>query len=150
MKPVAREWIQKADEDFFSARGLLRHRTRPNHDLICFLSQQCIEKYLKARLQAAGIRFDRTHDLERLLDQLRPVEPFWAAHKQELRPLTAYAVVFRYPGRTASRAEAREAVQRARKFRSIVRESLGLPTAIRESEKRPTRRPGRTRRATRK
>jgi len=41
-----------------------------------FFAQQCVEKYLKARLVEAGIAFPKTHDLEALLDLVLPAEPF--------------------------------------------------------------------------
>jgi HEPN domain-containing protein len=47
---------------------LRRSRKKHSRDLVCFHLQQCIEKYLKARLNEAGIPFPKTHDLERLLD----------------------------------------------------------------------------------
>jgi HEPN domain-containing protein len=41
----------------------LRARKSPNYDAACFHAQQCVEKYLKARLQEAGIVFTKTHNL---------------------------------------------------------------------------------------
>jgi len=54
MKATAREWIEKAEADFFSAGREYRARKRPNLDAACFFAQQCIEKYLKGRLADAG------------------------------------------------------------------------------------------------
>jgi HEPN domain-containing protein len=139
MKPVTREWIEKAEKDLASARRELRLRKEPNYDLACFLSQQTVEKYLKARLQEAGIRFDRTHDLARLLDQLLTVEPLWGVFRSALRPLSAYAVVFRYPGRSASMREARAAVNHAMSMRSLIRESLGLGSVRAQSNAQRTK-----------
>lgn len=55
MKVSTREWIEKAEADFISAGREYRARKRPNFDAACFFSQQCLEKYLKARLVEAGI-----------------------------------------------------------------------------------------------
>src|SRR5437667_10662757 len=82
MKPLTRQWVKKAEADFQSVRRELRARKQPNLDGACFHAQQCIEKYLKARLQEADLAFPRSHDLERLLDLVKPVEPLWEA----LRP----------------------------------------------------------------
>jgi HEPN domain-containing protein len=71
MNPLTLEWVQKAEVDFESAQ-LLSLAANPLHDAVCFHAQQCIEKYLKARLQEAGVRFPRTHDLEELLDLVIP------------------------------------------------------------------------------
>jgi HEPN domain-containing protein len=58
------EWVKKGENDFNIALLLLRARKTPDYDGACFHAQQCAEKYLKARLQEAGIAFPRTHDLE--------------------------------------------------------------------------------------
>jgi HEPN domain-containing protein len=67
MKPITREWIRKAEADWNSAGLLFRARKHPNYDGACFHTQECAEKYLKARLEEAGIAFGKTHDLEELL-----------------------------------------------------------------------------------
>lgn len=110
MKEITREWIAKADADLESAERELRRRSRANLDLVCFLAQQTIEKCLKARLQEASILSARTHDLEALINQLAVVERSLLLLMPVLKPLSAYAVVFRYPGRSATRREAREAL----------------------------------------
>ncbi len=63
MKPVAREWIAKAEVDFLSALREFRARKHPNYDAACFFAQQCVEKYLKGRMADAGMVLPRTHDL---------------------------------------------------------------------------------------
>jgi HEPN domain-containing protein len=67
MKPPTAEWVDKAEGDWNAARQLNRVRKDPNYDGVCFHCQQCVEKYLKAKLEEAGIRFPRTHDLTSLL-----------------------------------------------------------------------------------
>ena len=72
MKPSTREWIKKAEADYQLGLELSRRRKVLFRDHGCFLCQQCAEKYLKARLEEAGIRFQKTHDLDKLLqDALR-------------------------------------------------------------------------------
>jgi HEPN domain-containing protein len=109
MKAEAREWVAKADGDFFDAQRGVRARKNPNHDGVCFHCQQCIEKYLKARLIEAAKTFPKTHDLARLLDLLLPTEPSWEAWRSELNILTDYAVSFRYPEESATRDDAKKA-----------------------------------------
>ena len=75
MKPLTREWIDKAEGDFATARREIRARQAPNYDAVCFHAQQCVEKYLKARLQEAELPFGRTHDLVALLNLLLPLNP---------------------------------------------------------------------------
>jgi len=103
-----------------------RARKFPNYDAACFHAQQCAEKYLKGRLQEADVPFGRTHNLTALLDTLLPLEPTWEILRPHLRILTVFAVEVRYPGESADKAEAREALACCRKVRRYVRLSLDL------------------------
>jgi len=78
MKPLTKEWVVKAEGDYATAGRELRARKSPNYDSACFHSQQCVEKYLKARLQEAAIPFPFTHQLSALLNLVLPVEPLWS------------------------------------------------------------------------
>jgi HEPN domain-containing protein len=127
MKPATREWVRCAVEDFDVAGALMRRRTKTAGNSIGFHSQQCVEKYLKARLQEAGLVAPKTHDLVALLQLLLPVEPLWASSAPVLRGLNDYAVRFRYPGHFATRMDARRALKACRSIRAEVRLSLGLP-----------------------
>lgn len=126
MKPITREWIEKAEADFISSGREFRARLRPNYDAACFFSQQCVEKYLKARLCEAGIAFSRTHDLEILLDSALSCEPLWDAFRPALGSLTSFAVAFRYPGESATREMARLALRSAKTIRAQIRLSMRL------------------------
>ena len=126
MKPLTREWIGKAEGDLATVRREVQARKAPNYDAACFHAQQCIEKYLKARLQEEESPFGRTHDLAALLNLLLPVEPSWEPLRPHLRALTAFAVSVRYPGESADQAMAREALALCRDLRRHIRLSLGL------------------------
>jgi hypothetical protein len=67
MKASAREWMQKAEEDFLAASALNLRRKKPLWNVVAFHVQQTVEKYLKARLEEAGIGIPKTHDLLHLL-----------------------------------------------------------------------------------
>ena len=86
MNPLTREWVEKAEEDYATIEWLQQAPT-PNYNLICFLIQQCVEKYLKAWLQEANIPFTRTHDLETLLDLITPTLPAWHAWRSDVSNL---------------------------------------------------------------
>jgi len=126
MKAHAREWVEKAEGDFFVATTASKSRSKRVPDAICFHCQQCVEKYLKARMVEAGMIPPRTHDLDELLKLLLAVEPLWAAWSRAMQRLRYYAVQFRYPGHNATRAEARQALSDCRSIRKEVRVSLGL------------------------
>jgi HEPN domain-containing protein len=127
MKAKLREWVDKAEGDFVTMLREYRARKSPNYDSACFHAQQCAEKYLKARLQAASIRFPRTHDLTVLLDLATEVEPAWAIVLPVLRKLTRSAVEVRYPGRWATKRMAKEAVATCKHVRDLARIALKLP-----------------------
>jgi HEPN domain-containing protein len=47
MNATVKEWVQKADKDFATARRELQVQEDPNFDAVCFHAQQCIEKLRK-------------------------------------------------------------------------------------------------------
>ena len=111
MQPLTAEWVAKADVKSPSALRELRARKSPNYDSACFHAQQCAEKYLKARLQEAAIPFPRTHNLVELLNLLLPLEPSWSLLSADMQTLSLYAVSTRYPGNSADRPAAKDAVR---------------------------------------
>jgi HEPN domain-containing protein len=126
MKTETREWINKAEGDFGTACREMKVTREPNFDAACFHAQQCAEKYLKARLIEADIRFPKIHDLDALLDLVIPIEPSYEDLREDLQHLTDMAVEVRYPGVSADSDDASEAVSAARRIRALVRNSFGL------------------------
>ncbi len=126
MNPLTIEWLNKAEGDFATAGRELRARNLPNYDAACFHAQQCAEKYLKARLQEERIPFGKTHNLIVLLYLILPVEPSWQTMRPQLLALNAFAVSFRYPGASADKKIARQALIFCQEVRKIVRIRLGL------------------------
>jgi HEPN domain-containing protein len=90
--------LDRADEDLLAGRLILAGQM-PTYDLVGFHAQQAAEKALKAVLVRHGVRFDKTHDLGQLLEQVEPVAPGTAATLAEAEELTAHAIGARYPGR---------------------------------------------------
>ena len=120
------EWIERAEDDWDAAQRLHRARTRANYGLVCFHAQQCAEKYLKARLEEAGLPIQKTHNLISLLTQVRAVEPGWSSLQAELIGLNAYSVATRYPGQTASKINAKHAMSDCKAVRKMIRQAFGL------------------------
>ncbi len=120
MQPLTSEWIQKAEGDLATARRELRARTVPNYDAACFHAQQCAEKYLKALLQEAVTPFGKTHNLSLLLDLLKDQYPALELIRPTLAMLSAYAVEYRYPGESADKTVARQAVKMAEEVKQLV------------------------------
>jgi HEPN domain-containing protein len=127
MKPSTLEWIEKAEEDWEMMLKGYRARKKPVYSAACFHAQQCAEKYLKGRLEEAGVAFRKTHDLRELLDQTSAIEPGWKSLENELDSLNDYSVSYRYPKRSADKAEATVAVSACRKVRRVIRTAFGLP-----------------------
>src|SRR5438477_4614761 len=109
MTRETKQWVLKAESDWDVVLLLRRSRKPSRFDHIRFHCQQCAEKYLKARLQEAGLRFPRTHNLVELLMMALPIEPGWDNMRTELRALNNAAVQVRYPGRWGDSADARRA-----------------------------------------
>ena len=76
MKAITREWVLKAEEDFLAAGALNLRRKRPLWNIVSFHVQQAVEKYLKARLEEAGLSIPKTHDLLHLLNLVAVVSLF--------------------------------------------------------------------------
>jgi len=126
MRPLTLEWVEKAEKDWSSLHREIRARKNPNYDAACFLAQQWVEKYIKARLVEADIYFKKVHDLTYLLGLIASVEPLWIPYEQEFRWLTDYAVEIRYPGASADLELAKTALKVCKSFRATARQSLGL------------------------
>lgn len=77
MKPIPQEWVDKAEDDWNIALMSYRARKHPSYNATVFHCQQSAEKYLKGRLEEAGIPFPKTHDLGAILALVIPVEPTW-------------------------------------------------------------------------
>ena len=127
MQPITQQWVNKAEGDWGSMNREGQVQGDPNHDLTCYLAEQCAEKYLKARLQEADVAFPKTHNLPALLALILPVEPSWNVLQVPLTKLDDYGVEFRYPGRDASAGDAQEAQRFCHIVREAARRSLGLP-----------------------
>lgn len=110
MVSISQEWAIKAEGDATTALREYRARKAPNYDAACFHAQQCVEKLLKAVLIQNKIPFRRIHDLEVLLDACLDRYPLWESLRADTQLLTQYAVQFRYPGESADKEEAKEAI----------------------------------------
>jgi len=127
MNPLTTEWVEKAEKDLATASREFQVRKLPNYDAVCFHSQQCAEKYLKAILQEKNISFGKTHNLTALLDLITPHETAWELMRPNLERLNVFAVQVRYPGESADKTIAREALNLCRAIRDRARTTLVLP-----------------------
>lgn len=126
MADPVREWVEKAEEDYRVTLALRRLRRDPPHNAICFHGQQCVEKYLKAILQADGVAIRKVHALPTLLDQCAEKHAMLAAMRPDMVRLSVYAVEFRYPGESANADDAGSAVAIMKRSRAELRRVLNL------------------------
>ena len=124
---VVRHWLTKAANDLKNAEHTL---TLPDPecplDTVCFHTQQCAEKALKALLVSRGIPIEKTHNIGQLLYLCRPGSE-WVEELEELGELTHYAVDIRYaepPPEKIDRQEAIWAVGLARQAFEAVQRQL--------------------------
>jgi HEPN domain-containing protein len=68
----------------------------------------------------------RTHSLAELLALIVKIDPSFLMIQTDLIPIEGYAVQFSYPGFSAEKNEARQAVLAAERVRTFVRNKLGL------------------------
>ena len=122
---VARQWVQKAENDLKNAAYTLKLGEDCPTDTVCFHAQQCVEKCLKALLVFKSIDFPRTHDIGQLMTLL-PVESPPTLTPVEQEKLIDYATVTRDPGdyEPIPLSETRGALRVARRVRSAIRKIL--------------------------
>lgn len=145
MKPITKEWIEKAEGDYKA--GTVQWDTRdPVYDDVCFHAQQCAEKYLKAWLEEKGINFSKTHDLLELAKLCLPTLPELSNIMPDMRftyraafqpdtfqndafqvgePLGKIGIKVRYPGTPAEKRDAESCWRVALQTRNFIREKLG-------------------------
>lgn len=126
MNPLTLEWVTKAEGDMDTAQREYRARRRPNYDAACFHAQQTAEKYLKAWLQEKAEDVPRIHSLVELVSLCIEIDKTFVILEPDLRGLDGYAVRVRYPGQSASKEEARMAVEIAKSIQSFVQSRLNL------------------------
>jgi len=91
------DWFNKADEDELNTVSILKHRDG-TPSVVCFLSQQMAEKYLKGLLVYHEKDFPKIHDLIKIEELLLEFEPEIKEYKDELDLLNRYYIETRYPG----------------------------------------------------
>jgi HEPN domain-containing protein len=93
---AAEEWLHFAEGDLLAAAhstGLELYL-----EILCFHSQQCAEKSIKAVLVAEGCDVPFTHDIALLMDRLESAGIPSPACLKSIGRLSVFAVATRYPG----------------------------------------------------
>ncbi|MFC1522081.1 HEPN domain-containing protein [Elusimicrobiota bacterium] len=118
----AREWVRKAEADRVAAKRALKdsRKRKDQAEIACFHAQQCVEKYLKALLSWHGYATPKIHDLLALAQTLKKAKYPVTRAEKDLRMLNQYAVEIRYPGSSATPAQAGQAVRAMEKTVHLV------------------------------
>ena len=96
MNEKVKLWLIKAFEDYLSMKSLLDSSLiEYTTSVICFHSQQLVEKLLKAFLTYHNVQFPRTHMLEILKQKCLEIDEEF--QKLNFKNLSVYAVEVRYP-----------------------------------------------------
>ena len=125
LENIVREWLSLADDDLQVAKEVAQgQRWR----VMCFLSQQAVEKYIKTLLIYRQIPFERTHDIEALIALLNDAEKL-DLKRPEIIDLSDYAVDTRYPGHEADhldKSDADRALEAAIRVSKSIHKALNL------------------------
>jgi len=120
------EWIFKAENDFDMSHLAMSGKDEPILDGVCFHSQQCAEKYLKAFLQEHGVDIPRTHFFAPLLELCLQFEADFEVLRPDLDRMEGYGTAVRYPGTKVTLEMANSALLIASRVRSFIRQKLAL------------------------
>jgi len=131
-KLLVLEWLYKAEQDFGFAKVNLEEEWE-YFDQICLFFHQAAEKYLKAYIVKFGLRFEKQHDLLKLLKTCSHYDPSFKKLQEDCRFLNPFYIEIRYPDVTfvsCTQGQAKEAYSRAKKIRDFVKKKLGVTREI--------------------
>lgn len=98
-QPEAKVWLVKAWRDLETARRAATGEP-PFYDVAVYHCQQAAEKAVKSFLVHHGKPYEKTHDIEVLIDLAGEVEAGFSQLADAADALTPYATRFRYPNAT--------------------------------------------------
>jgi HEPN domain-containing protein len=91
-----KEWLSFAKEDLDTANALLSNEYFYNRS-ICYHCQQAAEKDLKAYIIYLDLPLNKTHNLSKLLDQIKDLDVGILKLQSDVDSLSDYIVTARYP-----------------------------------------------------
>jgi len=89
-----KQWLNYAEDDYKAANELLKAKL---YNLVCFHSQQSIEKYLKAYLIYNGINPPRVHHLITLIRIISKFSDAFDEFIDDIKTVDMYYIPSRYP-----------------------------------------------------
>lgn len=123
--PLVKRWIEKSVADLDVAKVTFKE-TR-HYGMVCFLSQQAVEKYLKAYLVFKKIEFQKIHSLVELTKLALKGNSDFADWVDEGKILDKYYIPTRYPvswEQIYNKKDARNALEIAENFIVFIKKNL--------------------------
>ncbi len=116
-----RQWFKIADDNLDTAEFLFTNRHPSPDEIICNLSQQAAEKYLKGFLVEHDVVPSKTHDLLSLMIQCEEIKTGFNTLAVKCTVLSRYGVIPRYPNELQITADdTNTAIQYAKDIRDYV------------------------------
>lgn len=127
-KIIILEWIKKAEDDELNIKSILKHRDG-TPSLVCFVSQQMTEKYLKALLIFFANDCPKIHSLKELSGRIAKYSPdIFGKTEEYIILLDPYYIETRYPSDISSELfsweMAEKAYESAKKVKDFVLEKI--------------------------
>ncbi|BBL45239.1 DNA-binding protein [Nanobdella aerobiophila] len=128
------DWLKLADDDLKTAKDIYK---LSHYRIACFLSQQSVEKYLKAFLVYKNY-FDiykhRTHDIRILIDECKNIDKSFNSLEKStgvkmIEELSKYSIKSRYDPKSienVTEEDAKEAIDIAEKVREFIYKKLNI------------------------
>ena len=123
----AKEWLKIAERDYASAKHLETMHPMP-FEVICYLSQQSVEKSLKAILANNNTTIAKTHDIKILYNQCMLYTDKINLESSIADMLTKFATTSRYPDEMyeLTRENAELGLKYAKQALDQVKQILGI------------------------
>jgi HEPN domain-containing protein len=123
-KESVQEWFTKGAHDIESAQSLFEKHGYT--DIIAFLIQQAIEKYLKGYLIYHGWKLKKIHDLQELINEATKIDKAFGSFLDPCIKISKYYIDTRYPGFPSeySREEIKKSLFVAQKIIKKIKQNI--------------------------
>lgn len=120
-----KQWLSKAEDDLVAARRLIEIEPYIL-DPACFHCQQAVEKYLKAYLVYKEFDFEKTHDIDYLLEECAKYDEDFKNF--DVKNIHDFAVDIRYPDDASllDLDETKEFLQIAENVKTLVESKINF------------------------
>ena len=130
----AKEWLKISERDYASALHLETMHPMP-YEVICYLSQQSVEKSLKAILAFNNTTIAKTHDIRLLYNQCKSYTDKVCLDSSIADLITKFATTSRYPDEMYefTHEDAKLALKYAKQVLEQVKQAVGITEEVSET-----------------